>query len=74
MTARRTFSGSLFLIALLLLIYGIANNIGFTIAGAIVGVVAVASIPDSRSRNLAVGITGLIVLGFGFYALFLARP
>lgn len=74
MTKRRTFSGSLFLIALLLLILGIANNIGFTIAGAIVGVLAVATIPDGRSRILVLGIIGLIVLMFGFYALFVARP
>jgi uncharacterized membrane protein (UPF0136 family) len=74
MTARRTFSGSLFLIALLLLIFGIANGIGFTIAGVIFAVLAVAAIPDSRSRKLVVGIWGLLVLVFGFYALFVARP
>lgn len=74
MTSRRTFSGSLFLIALLLLIFGIANSVGFTIAGAIVAVLAVATIPDSRSRNWVLGIIGLIVLIFGFYALFVARP
>jgi hypothetical protein len=74
MTARRTFSSSLFLISFSLLIFGIANGIGFTIVGLIVAVLAVAAIPDSHSRKLVVGIWGLIVLVFVFYALFVARP
>ncbi len=73
MTARKTLSGSLFLIAMLLMIFGIANNLGFTIAGGAVAVLAIATIPDTRSRNLLLGVIGLLVVVFGFYALFLSR-